>query len=52
VPSSFADPRAWTKAGGDWKINYIITNKEMPPKMLREEECASADAAAAGKAAT
>jgi ketosteroid isomerase-like protein len=42
----------WTKADGTWKINYIITNKEMPPKMLPEEENASAEAAAAGKAST
>jgi hypothetical protein len=42
----------WTKADGTWKINYIITNKEMPPKMLPEEESATADAAAVEKAAT
>jgi ketosteroid isomerase-like protein len=26
----------WTKETGGWKINYIITNKEMPPQMLPE----------------
>lgn len=35
----------WAKADGTWKINYIITNKEMPPTMLPEEESALADAA-------
>jgi ketosteroid isomerase-like protein len=41
----------WTKTKGDWKINYIITNKEMPPKMLPEDESASAETVAE-KAAT
>jgi ketosteroid isomerase-like protein len=40
----------WTRADGTWKINYIITNKEMPPRMLPEEESASAETAAARKA--
>ena len=42
----------WTKADGTWKIKYIMTNKEMPPKMLPEEEKAPAEATAAGKAAS
>jgi ketosteroid isomerase-like protein len=28
----------WTKEGGTWKIDYIITNKELPPRMLSEED--------------
>ena len=28
----------WTKESGTWKINYIITNKELPPRMLSEED--------------
>jgi ketosteroid isomerase-like protein len=40
----------WTRVDGTWKINYIITNKEMPPRMLPEAESASAETAAAGKA--
>lgn len=28
----------WTRESGAWKINYIITNKELPPRMLPEEE--------------
>jgi ketosteroid isomerase-like protein len=42
----------WNRADGTWKINYIITNKEMPPRMLPEEESASAETAAAGNAAS
>ncbi|HET7872987.1 MAG TPA: nuclear transport factor 2 family protein [Terriglobales bacterium] len=30
----------WTKEDGAWKINYIITNKELPPRMLPEEPIA------------
>ena len=41
----------WGKTDGAWKINYIITNKEVPPKMLPEEDSTSTAAAAAGKAA-
>jgi ketosteroid isomerase-like protein len=29
----------WKKESGAWKINYIITNKELPPQMLPEEAC-------------
>src|SRR5579859_139149 len=39
----------WTRDGGSWKINYIITNKELPPQMLPEEENAGAEIARAGK---
>jgi hypothetical protein len=28
----------WKKDNGAWKINYIITNKELPPRMLPEDE--------------
>lgn len=42
----------WTRADGTWKVDYIITNKEMPPKMLPEEENASVEAAAAGNTAS
>ena len=30
----------WKKENGDWKIGYIITNKELEPRMLPEEESA------------
>lgn len=42
----------WSRAEGSWKINYIITNKEMPPRMLPEEEHTSMQPAAAGGAAS
>lgn len=28
----------WKKENGAWKITYIITNKELPPRMLAEDE--------------
>jgi len=28
----------WAKQSGTWKIDYIITNKELPPQMLSEED--------------
>jgi len=28
----------WKKENGAWKIGYIITNKELPPRMFPEEE--------------
>lgn len=31
----------WKKENGDWKIAYVITNKELPPRMLSEEESAT-----------
>ena len=34
----------WKKENGAWKIAYIITNKELPPRMLPEEESATATA--------
>ena len=34
----------WKKENGAWKIGYIITNKELPPRMLPEEESASVPA--------
>ncbi len=30
--------QTWTKESGAWKIDYIITNKELPPRMLSEED--------------
>jgi ketosteroid isomerase-like protein len=30
----------WTKEKGAWKIDYLITNKEHPPRMLPEEPTA------------
>src|SRR5215510_2942752 len=30
----------WKKENGAWKIAYIITNKELPPRMLPEEDAA------------
>jgi ketosteroid isomerase-like protein len=32
----------WKKENGVWKIDYIITNKELPPRMLPEEHGYSA----------
>jgi len=32
----------WKKENGGWKINYFITNKELPPRMLPEEVNAEA----------
>jgi len=34
----------WTRESDGWKINYIITNKELPPQMLPEEENAGSEA--------
>lgn len=28
----------WKKENGAWKIAYVITNEELPPRMLPEEE--------------
>jgi len=28
----------WKKENGGWKIDYIITNKELPPRMLPNQE--------------
>lgn len=28
----------WKREDGAWKIDYIITNKELPPRMLPDEE--------------
>ena len=42
----------WGKIEGDWKIKYMITNKEMPPAMLPEEKNPSMESAAAGTAAS
>ena len=32
----------WRKENGVWKIDYIITNRELAPRMLPEEEDAPA----------
>ena len=37
----------WKKENGAWKIAYIITNKELPSRMLPEEESVTAQSAAA-----
>ncbi|MGE5323594.1 MAG: YybH family protein [Actinomycetota bacterium] len=42
----------WNRAEGSWKIDYIITNREMPPQMLPEEETAAGATAAMEKAAS
>lgn len=34
----------WKKDNGAWKIDYIITNKELPPRMLPEDESSPAAA--------
>jgi ketosteroid isomerase-like protein len=39
----------WAREGESWKINRIITNKELPPQMLPEEEKAGAEIAQAEK---
>jgi len=31
----------WKKQNGVWKIDYIITNKELPPRLLPEQERAA-----------
>jgi ketosteroid isomerase-like protein len=42
----------WKKERGKWKVDYIITNKELPPRMLAEEaDSFTAAAAARGSAA-
>jgi ketosteroid isomerase-like protein len=40
----------WTKESGAWKIDYIITNKEMPPQMLPEGDSAGGNNTLLGKA--
>jgi ketosteroid isomerase-like protein len=40
----------WNKKSGAWKIDYIITNKEMPPLMLPEWVSASRETRLSGKA--
>jgi ketosteroid isomerase-like protein len=35
----------WQKDGGQWKISYIMTNREHPPQMLPEDKSVPADAA-------
>jgi hypothetical protein len=27
----------WVKEGAQWKINHIITNQDLPPRMLADE---------------
>jgi len=39
----------WKKENGAWKIGYIITNKELPSRLLPEDESASAPATAETK---
>ncbi len=26
----------WAKVNGEWKVNFVMTNKELPPQMLPE----------------
>jgi hypothetical protein len=28
----------WKKENGAWKVDYILTNRELPPRMLPEHE--------------
>ena len=41
----------WKKESGAWKIDYIITNKELPPRMLPDDEEATAQPALTQKTA-
>jgi ketosteroid isomerase-like protein len=38
----------WKKENGAWKIDYIITNKELPPRMLPDENADSTSAITTG----
>ncbi|HEY4051498.1 MAG TPA: nuclear transport factor 2 family protein [Acidobacteriaceae bacterium] len=38
----------WKKENGAWKIDYIITNKELPPRLLPEESGGSPSTMTAG----
>ena len=40
----------WSREFGAWKIDYIITNKEMPPQMLPEADSAGQETQFSGKA--
>jgi ketosteroid isomerase-like protein len=40
----------WTKESGAWKIDYIITNKEMAPQMLPEGDSAGGKTTRLGRA--
>lgn len=40
----------WTKESGTWKIDYIITNKEMPRQMLPERDGPGQETRIVGKA--
>jgi len=40
----------WTNESGSWKIDYLITNKEMPPQMLPEGDRAGQETSLLGKA--
>jgi ketosteroid isomerase-like protein len=42
----------WTKESGAWKIDYIITNREMPPQMLPEADGAGQKTRVSGKTAS
>jgi ketosteroid isomerase-like protein len=41
----------WKKENGAWKIDYMISNKELPPRMLPEEEDTSARPVITGRTA-
>jgi len=51
IDSKYRYFETWTKLDGSWKIKYIISNKELTPKMLPEEESTATAQAAAEKAA-
>jgi ketosteroid isomerase-like protein len=42
----------WKKENGTWKIDYIITNRELPPRMLPEESDISAGSMTTGAQTT
>jgi ketosteroid isomerase-like protein len=39
----------WKKENGAWKIDYIITNRELPPRMLPEQDAPAHPASAQEK---
>jgi ketosteroid isomerase-like protein len=39
----------WKRENSRWRIDYIITNKELPPRMLPDEEDVAAQRALSGK---
>jgi hypothetical protein len=35
----------WAKVNGEWKVDFVMTNKELPPRMLPEKEPAEGETA-------